>query len=91
MRTKSDLSSEKMSGTWERLCDAGNRPGYCFPQASLKLKETKMARKLYGSLMSMFESKKLKDSDILIWAKTEYSKDWEFAFNHIKYHGKGPK
>ena len=80
-----------MSGTWERLCDAGNRPGYCFPQASLKLKETTMARKLLGSLMSMFERKKLSDNDIRIGAKTEYAGDWEFAYNHIKNHGNGPK
>ena len=49
-----------------------------------------MARKLLGSLMSMFERKKLSDNDILIWAKTEYSNDWEFAYNHIKNHGNGP-
>ena len=80
-----------MSGTWERLSDAGNRPGYCFPQASLQLKETKMAKKLFGSLMSMFERKTLKDSDILTWARVEYSDDWEFAYNHIKNYGMGPK
>ena len=50
-----------------------------------------MAKKLFGSLLSMFESKTLKDSDIRTWAKTEYSNDWEFAFNHIKEYGKGPK
>tara|TARA_B100001094_G_scaffold60691_1_gene56249 strand:+ start:51 stop:218 length:168 start_codon:yes stop_codon:yes gene_type:complete len=50
-----------------------------------------MAKKLLGSLMSMFERKKLSDNDIRIWAKTEYSTDWEFAYNHIKNHGNGPK
>ncbi len=74
-----------------KTSDAGNRPGYCFPQASLKLKETKMAKKLYGSLVSMFGRKKLKDNDIRTWAKVEYSNDWEFAYNHIKQYGKGPK
>ena len=91
VHSKSDLSSEKMSGTWERLSDAGNRPGYCFPQASLKLKETKMAKKLFGSLMSMFERKTLKDNDIRTWARVEYSDDWEFAYNHIKNYGTGPR
>ncbi len=50
-----------------------------------------MARKLYGSLVSMFGRKKLNDNDILTWAKTEYSKDWEFAYYEIKLTGKGPK
>jgi len=50
-----------------------------------------MAKKLYGSLVSMFGQKKLKDSDIRTWAKVEYSNDWEFAYNHIKKYGKGPK
>ena len=71
--------------------DAGNRPGYCFPQASLKLKETIMARMLLGSLVSMFERKKLNDSDIRTWARVEYPNDWEFAYNHIKQYGNGPK
>ena len=50
-----------------------------------------MAKKLYGSLVSMFGQKKLNDSDIRTWAKVEYSNDWEFAYNHIKEYGKGPK
>ena len=80
-----------MSGTWERLSDAGNRPGYCFPQASLKLKETNMAKKLYGSLVNMFGRKKLSEQDMMTWAKVEYANDWVFAYNHIKQYGKGPK
>ena len=70
--------------------DAGNRPGYCFPQASLKLKETKMAKKLYGSLVNMFGRKKLSEQDMMTWAKVEYANDWVFAYNHIKQYGKGP-
>jgi hypothetical protein len=50
-----------------------------------------MARKLYGSLVSMFGRKKLKDNDILTWARTEYGKDWNFAYEHIKATGKGPR
>ncbi len=49
-----------------------------------------MARKLYRGLVSMFESKKLKDNDIRIWARVEYANDWVFAYNHIKQYGKGP-
>ena len=50
-----------------------------------------MARKLYGSLVSMFERKTLSDNDIRTWAKTEYGKDWNFAYHEIKLTGKGPK
>ena len=49
-----------------------------------------MARKLYGSLVSMFGRKKLRDNDIRTWARVEYSNDWEFAYNQIKATGKGP-
>ena len=49
-----------------------------------------MARKLLGSLVSMFERSKLSERDILTWAKTEYANDWLFAYNHIKEYGKGP-
>ena len=42
-----------------------------------------MARKLLGSLMSMFERKKLSDNDILIWAKTEYGRDWRYAYEYM--------
>ena len=49
-----------------------------------------MAKKLFGSLMSMFESTTLKDNDIRTWARVEYPDDWEFAYNHIKQYGKGP-
>jgi len=49
-----------------------------------------MARKLLGSLVSMFERPKLSEHDILTWAKTEYANDWLFAYNHIKEYGKGP-
>ena len=62
--------------------------------ASLKhhnLKETTMAKKLFGSLVSMFERKTLSDNDIRTWAKTEYGKDWNFAYHEIKLTGKGPK
>ena len=50
-----------------------------------------MARKLLGSLVSMFECKTLKDNDIHTWARTEYGKDWKFAYEHIKATGKGPR
>ena len=50
-----------------------------------------MAKKLCGSLVSMFESKKLKDNDIRTWARVEYADDWVFAYNYIKNYGMGPK
>jgi len=50
-----------------------------------------MARKLYGSLVSMFGRKKRKDNDIMTWARTEYGKDWNFAYEHIIATCKGPR
>ena len=49
-----------------------------------------MARKLFGSLVSMFERPKLSEHDMITWAKTEYANDWLYAYNQIKYYGKGP-
>tara|TARA_B100001093_G_scaffold112082_1_gene104463 strand:+ start:2748 stop:2993 length:246 start_codon:yes stop_codon:yes gene_type:complete len=65
--------------------------GVLLPSSIIKLKETNMAKKLYGSLVSMFGRKKLRDNDILTWARTEYGKDWNFAYEHIKATGKGPR
>ena len=71
-----------MSGTWERLSDAGNRPGYCFPQASKQIKETSMAR-LLDTLVSMFGPRNSAQSDILTYAKTEYKNDWKHKYNEL--------
>ena len=50
-----------------------------------------MAKKLYSSLVSMFERKKLSDNDMLTWAKTEYGRDWQYAYDCIKRTGHGPR
>jgi hypothetical protein len=50
-----------------------------------------MAKKLYSSLVSMFERKKLSRDDMLTWAKTEYGRDWQYAYDYIKRTGHGPR
>lgn len=52
-----------------------------------------MAKKLFNSLVSMFgRSYKSNDSDLLVWAKTEYGNDWQYAYQHMQDNkGKAPK
>lgn len=74
-----------MSGTWERLSDAGNRPGYCFPQASKQQRRQAMA-KLLDVLVSMFGTRNSAQQDMLTYAKTEFKKDWLFKYNQLMTH-----
>lgn len=46
-----------------------------------------MAKKLYNSLVSMFGRKSPSDNDMLIWAKTEYANDWQWAYHYMKLTG----
>lgn len=39
-------------------------------------------KKVYAVLRDMFGSKPSKDQ-LLVWAKTEYGKDWRFAYQHM--------
>lgn len=71
-----------MSGTWERLSDAGNRPGYCFPQASKQQRRQAMARML-DVLVSMFGTRSSAHHDMLTYAKTEYKNDWRFKYDQL--------
>ncbi len=52
-----------------------------------------MAQKLFAGLVTMFDrkAKTLDERDIRIWAKTEYGKDWQYAYDYIKTHGYGPR
>lgn len=50
-----------------------------------------MAKMLFSGLVSMFERNKLSESDVLTWAKTEYGKDWQYAYDTIKRTGHGPR
>ena len=45
---------------------------------------TKVLRKLFGSSSNQ-------DHSFLIWAKTEYGKDWRFAYQHLKDFGTPPE
>jgi len=50
-------------------------------------------KKLVNTLMRVF-TPSLKDtrSDYLIWAKTEFKKDWQFAYQHmLDNRGQAPK
>ena len=52
-----------------------------------------MANKLLKSLVSMFGRTHSPewDRDMLIWAKTEYGKDWQYAYQYmINNNGKSP-
>ena len=71
-----------MSGTLERHSDAGNRPGYCFPQASKQQRRQAMAR-LVNVLVSMFGPRNSAQNDILTYAKTEYKLDWRHKYNQL--------
>tara|TARA_B100001175_G_scaffold267892_1_gene239070 strand:+ start:342 stop:593 length:252 start_codon:yes stop_codon:yes gene_type:complete len=71
-----------MSGTWERLSDAGNRPGYCFPQASKQQRRQAMAR-LVNVLVSMFGPRNSAQNDILTFVKTEYRNEWQTKYNQL--------
>ena len=44
---------------------------------------TKVLRKLFGSSSNQ-------DHSFLIWAKTEYGKDWRFAYQHLNDFGTPP-
>jgi hypothetical protein len=51
-----------------------------------------MGKTMTKILMSMFRRNKSRDSDLLIWAKTEYGNDWHYAYQHMQDNkGKAPK
>tara|TARA_B100002019_G_C20898356_1_gene416886 strand:- start:100 stop:276 length:177 start_codon:yes stop_codon:yes gene_type:complete len=45
---------------------------------------TKVLRRLFGSKTS-------KENDYRTWAKTEYGKDWRYAYEYMIAHNKAPK
>jgi hypothetical protein len=53
----------------------------------------KMTEKLFSSLRVVFGSRDNEyDKDLLTWAKTEYGKDWRYAYEYAKKNnGQGPK
>ena len=46
-----------------------------------------MALNFFSGLTNIFgwvaNKPKTQRSDLLIWAKTEYARDWQFAYNHM--------
>ena len=52
-----------------------------------------MTEKLFSSLRVVFGSRDNDyNKDLLTWAKTEYGKDWRYAYEYAKKNnGQGPK
>jgi hypothetical protein len=71
----------------------GKDLGYCFPQASIKLnRRFKMVNLLYTNLVAWCGKRTPNDRDMLTWAKTEFGRDWQFAYNHmITHNGEAPR
>ena len=53
-----------------------------------------MTLNFFGSLAKLLGGRSMSAAyrkDLLMWAKTEYSKDWEFAYNYmINHNGNAP-
>ena len=49
-------------------------------------------KKVITVLRALFGSKPSSKNDYLVWAKTEYTNDWQFAYQHMLNHnGAAPK
>jgi hypothetical protein len=49
-------------------------------------------KKVFKVLRDLFGSKPSRSNDYLVWAKTEYGKDWQFAYQHmLDNRGAAPK
>jgi hypothetical protein len=59
------------------------------------IKEKQMATMLFNGLVSLLGNpspSKAFEKEMLTYAKTEYGKDWQYAFHYMLTHqGKGPK
>ena len=43
-------------------------------------------KKVFKVLRELFGSKPSSKNDYLVWAKTEYKKDWQFAYQYMLEH-----
>jgi len=49
-------------------------------------------KKVFKVLRVLFGSKPSSKNDYLVWVKTEYKNDWQFAYQHMLQHnGAAPK
>jgi len=59
------------------------------------IRRSKMATMLFNGLVSLLGNpspSKAFEKEMLTYAKTEYGKDWQYAFHYMLTHqGKGPK
>ena len=50
-----------------------------------------MVKSIINCLVSMFGSRPTRwERDMLTWAKTEYKKDWQYAYRHMLDHNGQP-
>ena len=86
MERQADIPSDKR-------CDAGRDQGIAFLKHPTKWRN-KMTLNFFGSLAKLLGGRRQSAAyrnDLLTWAKTEYSNDWEFAYNYMLTNkGKAP-
>ena len=46
---------------------------------------------LFTGIVNVLAHPRNVNNDVLIWAKTEYGKDWQFAYSQIMEYGIPPK
>lgn len=47
---------------------------------------TRILSALIAAVSGVFTTKTTSDADLILWAKTEYSNDWRYAFQWMKEH-----
>jgi len=78
------------------LAPPGKFRGIAFLKHSKNLiKEKKMATMLFNGLVSLLGNpspSKAFEKEMLTYAKTEYGKDWQYAYQYMLTHdGRGPR
>ena len=76
--------------TVAKTTDAGKDRGIAFLKHPY-IKEKTMTHVLCGLMSWMKRGKKTSHDELLTWAKTEYKKDWRFAYQFMLDHnGRAP-
>jgi len=78
----------------DKRCDAGRDQGIAFLKHPNNM-EKKMTQTFFKGLTDFLcgqRSSAAYRKDLMTWAKTEYPKDWEFAYNYmLRHNGKAPE
>jgi|TARA_B110000305_G_scaffold202167_1_gene230385 hypothetical protein len=79
--------------TVEKTTDAMQRHGVLLSLSIQNLDSRRITmEKVSSVLRKIFGFSSSKDNDFLVWAKTEYGKDWRFAYEHmLETRGQSPK